>query len=281
MGRRTHCYRPDMDEKPGSRMMMQNRQSGHGRTMDEFHDGTRTEPVIVPGLSKPQGIEPVLLDRRRNIDDRRAAPRGTDRRKGVRAFLHRFRKPIVGLGLFGAAVPAANARLRTNGNTRTTTSASAMATIDPAVLAAEQKALQRHAMVSHAIDRYDIDRGMAEDIYDIAHQEGVEPGIAYGLVNTESTFRERAVSSVGARGLTQLMPRVARWLVPGTTATDLFDRHVNLQIGFRYLTQLIEKYDGDLKLALLAYNRGPGTVDRVLDKGGNPDNGYADKVIRG
>jgi soluble lytic murein transglycosylase-like protein len=235
---------------------------------------------VVPGLARPDGIEPVLLDRRRNVEDRRAERRGKDRRKGVRAFLHRFRKPIVGLGLFGAAVPAANARLRTT-DARPLTKATALSTVDPLALAAEQKAFQRHAMVSHAVDRYDIDRDMAEDIYDVAHEEGVEPGIAYGLVNTESTFRERAVSSVGARGLTQLMPRVAKWLVPGTTTSDLFDRRVNLQIGFRYLTQLIEKYDGDLKLALLAYNRGPGTVDRVLARGGNPDNGYADKVIRG
>jgi soluble lytic murein transglycosylase-like protein len=253
----------------------------HGTPIDE-HDRKRLDPAVLPGLARPDGIEPVLLDRRRNVEDRRTENRGNDRRKGVRAFLHRFRKPIVGLGLFGAAVPAANARLRTTGpDTRSATRATAASTVDPVALAAEQKALQRHAMVSHAINRYDIERDMAEDIYDIAHQEGVEPGIAYGLVKTESTFRERAVSSVGARGLTQLMPRVAKWLVPGTTTSDLFDRRVNLQIGFRYLTQLIEKYDGDLKLALLAYNRGPGTVDRVLAKGGNPDNGYADKVIRG
>jgi soluble lytic murein transglycosylase-like protein len=43
----------------------------------------------------------------------------------------------------------------------------------------------------------------------------------------------------------------------------------------------MDKYDGDQRLALLAYNRGPGTVDRVLKRGGDPDNGYADAVISG
>ena len=44
---------------------------------------------------------------------------------------------------------------------------------------------------------------------------------------------------------------------------------------------MIEKYDGDLRLALLAYNRGPGTVDLVLDEGRDPTNGYENAVISG
>ena len=108
-----------------------------------------------------------------------------------------------------------------------------------------------------------------------------EPEIAYGLVKVESRFKHRAVSHVGARGLTQVMPATARWLEPGITNEDLFDRHTNLRLGFGYLRDLIEKYDGNIRLALLAYNRGPGTVDRVLRQGGDPNNGYADMVLEG
>jgi soluble lytic murein transglycosylase-like protein len=138
---------------------------------------------------------------------------------------------------------------------------------------------ERH--VTNAVGRYNIARDLAEDIYDIAAESGIDPAMAFGLVKTESTFNQRAVSGVGARGLTQVMPRTARWLMPGTKAEDLYDRQTNLRLGFRYLGQLIDRYRGDVKLALTAYNRGPGTVDRVLKRGGNPDNGYADKVLGG
>jgi soluble lytic murein transglycosylase-like protein len=137
----------------------------------------------------------------------------------------------------------------------------------------------RNLAVANAVERFSIGRDLAEDIYDIAREHEIEPGLAFGLVSTESTFRERAVSSVGARGLTQVMPRTARWLKPGTNADDLFDRRTNLRLGFHYLSKLIDKYSGDVRLALLAYNRGPGTVDRELKRGADPDNGYADKVL--
>lgn len=148
-------------------------------------------------------------------------------------------------------------------------------------IATTREERERQSQVDRAVERYGISRDLAEDIYDIARESSIEPRLAYGLVKTESTFDERAVSPVGARGLTQVMPRTAAWLVPGTRTQDLYDRQTNLRLGFTYLDQMIAKYKGNVRLALLAYNRGPGTVDKVLKKGGNPDNGYADKVLRG
>ncbi|MBD0319550.1 MAG: transglycosylase SLT domain-containing protein, partial [Gemmatimonadetes bacterium] len=132
-----------------------------------------------------------------------------------------------------------------------------------------------------AFKSYNVSRDLAEDIYDIALEENIDPDIAFGLVRTESAFKTSATSHVGAIGLTQLMPATARWMRPGVQVSDLRNPEVNLSIGFRYLRELIDKYDGDERLALLAYNRGPGTVDRVLKRGGNPDNGYAEAVITG
>lgn len=126
---------------------------------------------------------------------------------------------------------------------------------------------------------YPVTQRLAESIVEAALENDIQPELAFGLVRAESGFRNAATSHVGAIGLTQLMPRTARWLEPGTTTRDLRDSETNLRIGLGYLRDLIDKYDGDERLALLAYNRGPGTVDRVLRRGGDPDNGYVDKVL--
>jgi soluble lytic murein transglycosylase-like protein len=141
----------------------------------------------------------------------------------------------------------------------------------------------RERTIEEALQRfsaYPINRAVAEAIYDAAVQYDVDPEIAFGLVRAESGFRNHATSVVGAVGITQLMPRTARWMQPGVTNRALRDPQTNAQIGFRYLRYLLDKYDQDENLALLAYNRGPGTVDRLLRRGANPDNGYA-AFVRG
>jgi soluble lytic murein transglycosylase-like protein len=80
-------------------------------------------------------------------------------------------------------------------------------------------------------------------------------------------------------GLTQLMPSTARYFKRGVSREALFDRDTNLRIGFRYLRTLIERYNGNLELALLAYNRGPERVDELIRAGQDPDNGYVEMVL--
>lgn len=128
---------------------------------------------------------------------------------------------------------------------------------------------------------YRIPADLAASIHDIALAEGIEPDLGFRLVRLESDFNERATSPVGAVGLTQLMPATARFFDKSVTRERLYDRETNLRIGFRYLRTLIREYKGDLKIALLVYNRGPVAVQAALDMGLDPANGYDRIVMKG
>jgi soluble lytic murein transglycosylase-like protein len=129
--------------------------------------------------------------------------------------------------------------------------------------------------------RYGVKTELATQIHDIALAEGLDPELAFRLVRLESEFNPRAVSPVGALGLTQLMLPTARHFQPDVTREDLFDPKTNLHIGFRYLRGLIQEYDGDVRLALLVYNRGPVAVNAARARGENPANGYERIVLKG
>ncbi|MGH7476060.1 MAG: lytic transglycosylase domain-containing protein [Longimicrobiales bacterium] len=127
---------------------------------------------------------------------------------------------------------------------------------------------------------YGIPLELAHRIHVSAVAEGIAPGIAFRLIEVESGFRRDVISVAGAIGYTQLLPTTARWISPGTDRQALFDPDTNLRIGFRYLRYLLDRYDGDARLALTAYNRGPGTVDRLRSRGHDPENGYAARILR-
>lgn len=120
---------------------------------------------------------------------------------------------------------------------------------------------------------------LAELIYDAALRAGIDPALAFEIVRLESRFDPKAVSSVGAIGLAQVMPRTAVFYDSTLTRDDLFDPAINLRIGFRFFRDLLERYDYDVRMALLAYNRGPSRVGDILAKGGDPANGYASRIL--
>lgn len=120
---------------------------------------------------------------------------------------------------------------------------------------------------------------LAEIIYDEALRAGIEPGLAFEIVRIESRFDSRAVSAVGAIGLAQVMPATAALYDSTITRNALFDPETNLRIGFRFFRDLLERYDYDLRVALLAYNRGPSRVGSIMARGGDPANGYANRIL--
>jgi len=144
-----------------------------------------------------------------------------------------------------------------------------------------QAQLDRANAVMQYSATYKVSADLAGAIYDVALAEGIEPDLGFRLVRVESEFHDHATSPVGALGLTQVMPATAKDFVPGITHEQLYDRKTNLQIGFRYLRGLISEYHGDVKLALLVYNRGPVAVESLRALGLDPRNGYEMAVTRG
>jgi len=130
-------------------------------------------------------------------------------------------------------------------------------------------------------NRFRIPVDLSASIYDAALAEGITPELGYRLVQVESRFLRGAASQRGALGLTQVRLPTARSYMPGATEKDLRDGDTNLRLGFRYLRDLLRRFDGDLALALVAYNRGPTIVDSIAMSGGDPSNGYADLVLAG
>jgi soluble lytic murein transglycosylase-like protein len=141
--------------------------------------------------------------------------------------------------------------------------------------------LQRWNKIYTFSRRWMVDTELARAIHDAAVEAGIDPELGFRLVNVESQFKEHATSSVGARGLTQVMLPTAKYYDRTITQAKLYQRETNLRIGFHFLRDLIDEHHGNVKLALLTYNRGALAVQNELSLGLDPSNGYDRKVMRG
>ncbi len=95
-------------------------------------------------------------------------------------------------------------------------------------------------------------------IADAAAQYGLDPALIKAVIDTESGGNPQAVSPAGAQGLMQLMPKTAAEL----GVTDPLDPIQNVKAGSRYLSQLMDRYQGNRQLALAAYNWGMGNLEK-------------------
>jgi len=208
------------------------------------------------------------------LDGLRSADRAALRRRGAAATL------LAALGVAALSAAATRAALTPRLNALEAQAAAARAETRDALsdLAVLEEEISRLQTVSSFSAEFGIPADLAAAIHEAARSENLEPRLAFRLVATESAFRQRAISPVGAVGYAQVMPATAAWLEPGVSVNDLFDRETNLRLGFRYLRMLLDQY-GDTRLALLAYNRGPGVVSSMMARGEDPANGYARQIL--
>lgn len=96
------------------------------------------------------------------------------------------------------------------------------------------------------------------DIVQAAEKFSVDPALLKAVARAESCFNPKAVSSAGAKGLMQLMPGTAKAM----GVKNILDKQQNLIGGAQYLAAMLARYSSDKKLALAAYNAGPGNVDK-------------------
>ena len=110
-----------------------------------------------------------------------------------------------------------------------------------------------------------------------AEEFGLNRGLVYAVIRAESGFDQRACSRAGARGLMQLTDETFNWMVqeypPENGGGDIYDVNDNVHCGCALLRRLLGYYEGELRVALAAYNAGIGNVDNWLKEPKNSADG--------
>lgn len=151
----------------------------------------------------------------------------------------------------------------------------------------EARTLEKILSVARDHSRWSEERDvgeLAEAIYRESVAAEVDPLMVTAIVARESSFRRAAVSRAGAVGLMQLRPFVARDVarrsgVEWEGMQTLQRPEHNLRLGITYYREMVERFDGDLHLALAAYNRGPTRITRELRAGQAVRSRYAERVL--
>jgi soluble lytic murein transglycosylase-like protein len=126
---------------------------------------------------------------------------------------------------------------------------------------------------------------LARTLVEEARRHRLDPRLVLAVVHVESRYDTYAVSDKDAMGLMQILPSTGAWLagragVEWQGPQTLFDPIANVRLGVAYLRMLLDRYDGNLSAALVAYNWGPGHVDGRLRSGESLPATYSELVLR-
>lgn len=138
------------------------------------------------------------------------------------------------------------------------TSAAAQAGTNAALSASAQNSASESTQTTAASGSGGIPAKISQAIQQASEKYGVPEKLIQAVIKQESGYRPDAVSAAGAAGLMQLMPETAASL----GVSNVLDPEQNVDAGTKYLKSLLGKYDNNARLALAAYNAGPGNVDR-------------------
>ncbi|ABY93426.1 Lytic transglycosylase, catalytic [Thermoanaerobacter pseudethanolicus ATCC 33223] len=102
-----------------------------------------------------------------------------------------------------------------------------------------------------------------------AKEYGVDPYLVFAVIKVESNFKSNAISSKNAIGLMQILPETGEWIakkigIKNYSNNMLFEPKYNIQMGTWYLSYLLKNFNGNMQLAIAAYNGGSGNVDAWL-----------------
>lgn len=111
----------------------------------------------------------------------------------------------------------------------------------------------------------------SEYIEKYAKEYDIDPYLVYAIIKVESNFKTDAKSSSNAIGLMQIMEstaiETANKMDLNLTEKDLFEPELNIKIGVSYFTNLLDKYNDNYNLAIIAYNAGIGNIDKWIEEG--------------
>lgn len=126
---------------------------------------------------------------------------------------------------------------------------------------------------------------LSKTIWAESSKYDIDPLLLLAIIETESSFSNSAISNKNARGLMQVIPETARAIalteeIKWEGYKTLHTPTINIRIGTYYFKKLLKRFDGDVELALAAYNNGPTRVAKLLRNGDLPPLKYSRKVLR-